>query len=41
MNEQLPEIPTEPPLDELPDPHLSLNMIGEVLPEDWTPDGDS
>lgn len=27
-------------LDELPDPNGSEAMVGEVLPDDWTPDGD-
>lgn len=27
-------------LDGLPDPNGSDAMVGEVLPDDWTPDGD-
>lgn len=25
-------------LDEIPDPNGHLNMVGEILPHDWTPD---
>lgn len=28
----------EPPLDEIPDPNGHPNMVGEILPHDWTPD---
>lgn len=28
-------------LENIPNPNESANMIGEVLPNDWTPDGDS
>ena len=27
-------------LDAVPDPNGSPSMVGEVLPADWTPDGD-
>lgn len=27
-------------LDNVPDPNGHPNMVGEVLPDDWTPDGD-
>ena len=40
-----PDLPTfhathEQALEELPDPNGSEAMVGEVLPDDWTPDGD-
>lgn len=27
-------------LEDIPDPNGSDGMVGEVLPDDWTPDGD-
>lgn len=40
MSEDSFGLPPEPPLEDLPDPNGSPNMVGEILPEDWTPDGD-
>ena len=40
MSEEYFGLPPEPSLEGLPDPNGNPNMEGEVLPDDWTPDGD-
>lgn len=32
--------PDDENLDDIPDPNVGGNMVGEILPDDWTPDGD-
>jgi hypothetical protein len=40
-NGVVPLIATDEDLENIPNPNESANMIGEILPNDWTPDGDN
>lgn len=45
MTDELPEpiltaMTFDEDLEQVPDPNGHPNMTGEVLPDDWTPDGD-